>query len=78
MNHITTARLLRVQAPVCTTPLRPEVITHRHRPGFVERQDGSWICLPVQHNRKRRIHRRRRLWDWLAGVLGTTAPGGAA
>jgi hypothetical protein len=78
MNHINTAHLLRTPAPVATAPLRPEVITHRHRPGFIERQDGSWICLPVQYNRKRRIHRRRRLWDWIKQVLGSEATAGGA
>lgn len=66
---VNTARLLHVQAPVCRD-LRPQVVTHRHRPGFIERQDGSWITLPVHQNRRKKLNRRRRLWDWLAGVLG--------
>lgn len=78
MSMINTARLLRVPAPVCTPALRPEVVTHHARPGFIERQDGSWICLPVQHNSKRRINRRRRLWDWIKQVLGSEATAGGA
>ncbi|OYD24718.1 hypothetical protein [Oceanimonas baumannii] len=75
MTIINTARLLRVETPVCTPALRPEVITHRNRPGFIERQDGSWIVLPIQNRRPNKPKARRRLWSWLAGQLGT---GGAA
>lgn len=75
MTMINTARLLRAPATVCPPALRPEVITHRHRPGFMERQDGSWICLPIQARSARsykssKPKARRRLWNWLAGVLG--------
>ncbi|MGP7732873.1 hypothetical protein [Oceanimonas smirnovii] len=69
MNLINTARLLRVPAPVCPPALRPEVIIHRSRPGFIECQDGSWIVLPVQARRPNKPKARRRLWNWLAGVL---------
>ncbi|GHA05442.1 hypothetical protein [Oceanisphaera arctica] len=79
-------RLLRAPALVRHNPLRPEVITHRHRPGFIERQDGSWITLPVQTRsaRSARSHKtgkanrpkaRRRLWHWLNSLItqGATA-----
>lgn len=78
MTMINTARLLRVHAPVSMPALRPEVVTHRSRPGFIECQDGSWIVLPVQHNSKQRINRRRRLWDWIKQVLGSEATAGGA
>lgn len=67
--------LLRNPIAVQQHPLRPEVITHRSRPGFIERQDGSWICLPIQARSARssktsKPKARRRLWHWLAGVQG--------
>ena len=63
--------LLRNPVAMPQHPLRPEVITHRSRPGFIERQDGSWICLPVQaRGARNKPKARRRLWHWLAGVLG--------
>ena len=71
--HINTARLLRTPVSV-SAPQRPEVVVHRNRPGFIERQDGSWICLPVgspvQTRRQNKHKARRRLWNWLASVLG--------
>lgn len=79
---INTARLLHTPV-VASAPLRPERIEHHGRPGFMERQDGSWICLPIQA-RSARSHKpkaRRRLWNWLAGQLSaaaTTKQGDAA
>lgn len=71
--------LLRNPVAMPQHPLRPEVITHRNRTGFIERQDGSWIHLPihspVQTRRSARGHKsskpkaRRRLWHWLASML---------
>lgn len=80
MTMINTARLLRVPATVCTQALRPEVITHRHRPGFIECQDGSWLCLPIQARQQNKPKARRRLWHWLAGQLSadTAKQGDAA
>ncbi|OIN09100.1 hypothetical protein [Oceanisphaera psychrotolerans] len=81
--YINTARLLRTPASVYA-PQRPEVVTHRSRPGFIERQDGSWICLPIHSPVQRRRNKpkaRRRLWHWLAGMLGDnsrTQSGGKA
>ncbi|MFP2768356.1 hypothetical protein [Oceanisphaera sp. KMM 10153] len=69
--------LLRNPAVVRHSPLRPEVVVHRHRPGFIERQDGSWICLPVHNSKQARKQNkpkaRRRLWHWLAGQLSAAA-----
>lgn len=69
--NINIARLLHTPVSV-SGPLRPEIVTHHSRPGFIERQDGSWICLPigVQARRKNKPKARRRLWSWLASVLG--------
>lgn len=70
--HIDIARLLHTPV-VISAPQRPDVVIHRSRPGFIERQDGSWICLPigspVQVRRKNKPKARRRLWNWLANVL---------
>lgn len=74
MTMINTARLLHTPVAV-SAPLRPEVITHRNRPGFIERPDGSWICLPVHspvQARRNKPKARRRLWHWLAGALGNS------
>lgn len=70
MTMINTARLLHTPVAV-SAPLRPEVITHRNRPGFIERQDGSWIVLPVQ-TRRNKPKARRRLWHWLAGAVANS------
>lgn len=61
-------RFLHSPALVQQASLRPEVVTHRHRPGFIECQDGRWLHLPVQR-RTNKPKARRRLWHWLAGML---------
>lgn len=63
---ITICNLLTVKARVARSA-RPEVVVHRNRPGFIERQDGSWINLPVQGRRQSKPKARRRLWFWLTG-----------
>lgn len=79
---INTARLLKRRAPIRQPELRPYAVTHTNRPGFIERQDGTWICLPVARQAKRTPNKpkaRRRLWHWLAGVLEEkSSPQGAA
>lgn len=61
--------LLRDPVTVQSRPQRPDVVTHRSRPGFIERQDGSWIYLPVHNRKPNKPKARRRLWNWLAGIL---------
>lgn len=80
-HPINTARLLK-QRTTIQRDQRPEVVIHRNRPGFIERQDGSWIHLPihstVQSRRSAHGHKsskpkaRRRLWHWLASMLNAS------
>lgn len=74
---INTAQLLKYPSPAVGPALRDQVITHRRRPGFIERQDGSWLHLPthvnVQTHSNRRANKpkaRRRLWHWLTAIQG--------
>lgn len=70
--NINIARLLHTPVSV-SAPLRPEIVIHNARPGFIERQDGSWICLPVDYVmqvKRNKPKARRRLWHWLVNVLG--------
>lgn len=72
------AQLIHTRAPIAQPELRPYAITHVNRPGFIERQDGSWICLPVTRQAKRAPNKpkaRRRLWNWLANTLNDKSKG---
>lgn len=75
---INIAPLLKHQATIAQPELRPYAVTHTNRPGFIERQDGSWICLPIARQAKRNPNKpkaRRRLWNWLANTLNDKSKG---